>query len=293
MRNYYDKALEDMFRTDEDRELKLLSHAIRYHLSDNSGVEESLAAINREIDAAQRKRRLRRLSAVLGSAAAVVAILLTAGILTFKSIPALDYLNSGETAMNVVLPDGTQVWMNPGAKLSVDGKFNKSGRDVRLEGEAYFDVAHDEDRPFVVTADGFKVKVLGTVFNVKSIPGEQISEVTLAQGSVMMQSASGMNLVRLKPGQQAVLDAESSALEIKSVAVGDMLLRHYGAVSLHHASVSEILAKISEVYGKTIVQVSASDDSTYNFSFQKESSLDEVLSMLRFICPGLELSVRD
>lgn len=283
-----------MTRTDEERELKLLSHAIRYHLSDNTGVEESLAAINREIDAAQRKRRLRRLAAVLGSAAAVVAVvLLTAGILTFKSIPALDYLNSGETAMNVVLPDGTQVWMNPGAKLSLDGKFNKSERDVRLEGEAYFDVARDEARPFVVTADGFKVKVLGTVFNVKSIPGEQIAEVTLAQGSVMMQSASGMNLVRLKPGQQAVLDAESSALEIKSVAVGDMLLRHYGAVSLNHASVSEILAKISEVYGTTIVQVSASDDSTYKFSFQKESSLDEVLSMLRFICPGLELAVRE
>ncbi|MGN0191329.1 MAG: FecR family protein [Candidatus Cryptobacteroides sp.] len=282
-----------MIRTDEERELKLLSHAIRHHLSENTGVEESLAALNREIDAAQRKRRFRRISVVLCSAAAAVAAVVTAGILTFRSIPALDYRNGGETAMNVVLPDGTQVWMNPGASLSVGNKFNKAERDVRLEGEAYFDVAHDAQRPFVVTADGFRVKVLGTVFNVKSIPGEQIAEVTLAQGSVMMQSASGMNLVRLKPGQQAVLDAESSALEIKSVAVGDMLLRHYGAVSLHHASVSEILAKISEVYGKTIVQISASDESTYNFSFQKESGLDEVLSMLRFICPELELSVRD
>lgn len=282
-----------MMRTNEDRELKLLSHALRYHLSKDAGVEKSLAAINREIDAAKRAKRLRRIGAFICSAAAVVAIIVSVGVLTFRSAPSMDYVNAGAIAMNVILPDGTQVWMNPGAKLSLDGKFNKSARDIRLEGEAYFDVAHDETRPFVVTAERFKVKVLGTVFNVRSVPGEDVAEVTLAQGSVMMQSASGTNLVKLKPGQQAMIDAESSAIEVRSVTVGDMLLRHYGAVSIHHASVAEILSRISEVYGKSIIQVSPSDNSTYNFSFQKDSSLDEVLSMLNFICPGLEVSVRD
>ena len=107
-----------MMRTNEDRELKLLSHALRYHLSKNAGVEESLAAINREIDAAKRAKRLRRIGAFICSAAAVVAIIVTTGILIFRSAPSLDYVNAGEIAMNVTLPDGTQVWMNPGAKLS-------------------------------------------------------------------------------------------------------------------------------------------------------------------------------
>ncbi|MGN0189552.1 MAG: FecR family protein, partial [Candidatus Cryptobacteroides sp.] len=235
----------------------------------------------------------RRLARFIYPAAAAVVLLVTVGIISFRlnDRTIYEYVNNGDVAMNIGLPDGTQVWINPGTHLVLDKHFNERQRDVRLCGEAYFDVARDGDRPFVVSTDGFKVKVLGTVFNVKSVPGERMSEVTLAQGSIMMQNGDGVNMVRLSPGQKAVLDAENSALDISSVAVGDMLMRHYGAVSMRHATISDIVERIGQVYGVKINVLQPADTSTYNFSFQKDNDIEDVLSMLRFVCKGQEFSL--
>ena len=284
-----------MNNTAEDIQDRMLSHVLKHHFSAiaDSELESRLSQINKEIDSAGRKKKRHSAFVVCFASAAAVAVLLLVGGLGFRAarIPALEYYNYGESAMNVYLPDGTQVWMNPGARLSLDGKFNRECRDVTLEGEAYFDVTRDEQRPFTVRTDGFRVRVLGTVFNVRAL-SDGDSEVTLAKGSVMMQSPEGMNLVRLIPGQQAVLDAETRALEIRQTAVGDMLMRHYGAVSLDHATIEEILSVINSSYGSSVECSKPSDTQTYNFSFQKDSPLEDVLSMLRFVCPGQEFVIR-
>lgn len=280
----------------EIRDLRTLDHILRSHYSQDPSqkeVTESLALLNREIDRQERVRRRRRSARLIWSAAAAVAVLVTVGILSFRlnDRNIYDYVNNSEVAMNIGLPDGTQVWINPGTHLVLDRHFNERQRNVKLSGEAYFDVAHDGERPFVVSADGFKVKVLGTVFNVRSVPGEQNSEVTLAQGSVMMQNEDGVNMVRLSPGQKAVLDAANSALDISSVAVGDLLMRHYGAVSMRHATISDIVERIGQVYGVRINVLHPADTSTYNFSFQKDNDIEDVLSMLRFVCKDQEFSL--
>ena len=82
------------------------------------------------------------------------------------------------------LPDGTQVWLNSGSKISYDKVYGINLREVVLSGEAYFDVIKNPAHPFVIHTSNINIKVLGTAFNVKSFPGEKNSETSLIRGSI-------------------------------------------------------------------------------------------------------------
>ena len=85
----------------------------------------------------------------------------------------------------VVLPDGSQVWVNAGSKLDYDhSTFNKELREVSLNGEAYFDVTKNHEKPFIIHTKKMDIKVLGTVFNVRTYSDEKISEAALINGSI-------------------------------------------------------------------------------------------------------------
>lgn len=280
----------------DKEELEALDHALRFVMSDSQDddTEQSLRLLNARIDAAQSRAGRSRLRGWMYPAAAAVAVVLvTVGItlaLTWRDDTQY-YVNNGESAIMVGLPDGTQAWLNPGTELAFDSTFNADERNVSLSGEAYFDVAHNPECPFIVTTESFRIKVLGTVFNVRNFPGDTSPEVSLAQGSVAMQNLDGVNLVRLRPGQQAVLDTDDGALEINDIYVGDMLMRHYGAVSLKAATVREIVSEISEMYGVKIIIDGEDDGTTYNFSFQKDSNVGDILDMLEFVCEDMKFTI--
>jgi transmembrane sensor len=109
------------------------------------------------------------------------------------------------------LPDGTLVWLNAESQLSYAADFNK--RDIRrvyLVGEAFFDVAHDSGRPFIVRTDKISVKVLGTAFNVQAYPKERTSEATLLRGSIELSvNDRSAQKVILSPSEKFAFTAES------------------------------------------------------------------------------------
>jgi transmembrane sensor len=84
----------------------------------------------------------------------------------------------------IVLPDGSAVWLNAGSKLQYPEQFNKRERVVVLEGEAFFDIVKDADRPFMVKTEQFAVRVLGTTFDVRAYPQEDTAVAALVQGSI-------------------------------------------------------------------------------------------------------------
>ena len=280
----------------ETDDLKLLDRAMRALFSDSpdKDTEESLKLLNARIDTMQRNSRKSFLKQWAYPVAAALAIVISTVAVTV-SVTYDDslqrYANNGETAVMVGLPDGTQAWLNPGTELTFGRSFNTDDRNVSLSGEAYFDVAHNQDCPFIVTTESFRIKVLGTVFNVRNFPGDARPEVSLAQGSVAMQNLDGVNLVRLRPGQQAVYDTMVESLEINDIYVGDMLMRHYGAVSLKGATVREIVSEISGIYGVKISISGEDEGTTYNFSFQKDSDIGDILDMLEFVCKGMTFSL--
>lgn len=99
----------------------------------------------------------------------------------------------------VILPDGTKVWLNANSQLKYDGEYGISNRNVSLQGEGYFKVKKNPNLVFAVLASGMKVKALGTTFNVKSYPDESLFTTTLVEGSVKIE---GKNIdLKLKPKQ--------------------------------------------------------------------------------------------
>ncbi|MBX2925516.1 MAG: FecR family protein [Chitinophagaceae bacterium] len=117
---------------------------------------------------------------------------------------------------NLVLPDGTKVWVNADTKLIYDKEFGNATREVTLTGEAYFDVVKDKSRPFIIHTSTVQIKVLGTAFNVRSYPTEKTTETTLIRGSVEVAlNASPGKKVILKPNEKVVIENESTQLPIQ------------------------------------------------------------------------------
>ncbi|MDP4208830.1 MAG: FecR family protein [Bacteroidota bacterium] len=107
----------------------------------------------------------------------------------------------------LVLPDGTHVWLNAGSRLRYKGNYGFTNRNVYLEGEGYFSVVKNPQKPFVVDAFGVKIKALGTSFNVKAYPEEREVTTTLVEGKVKIEG-KGVNIM-LKPKQVVVLTKEA------------------------------------------------------------------------------------
>ena len=116
---------------------------------------------------------------------------------------------------NVSLPDGSNVWLNAGSTLTYSPTFNSSDRRLELDGEAYFDVAKNAEIPFEVVTSEISITALGTKFNVKAYPDEDIIETTLVEGKVKItrnnQPENGKNIL-LTPNQTATYVKESSEI---------------------------------------------------------------------------------
>jgi ferric-dicitrate binding protein FerR (iron transport regulator) len=108
----------------------------------------------------------------------------------------------------MTLEDGTQIWMNSGSRLKYSEFSTTPVREVYLEGEAFFDVTHDRNKPFIVNTSYLKIKVLGTRFNVKSYPSEKTTETTLVSGKVEIEEINNKTdnkkLITLEPNQKVI-----------------------------------------------------------------------------------------
>lgn len=122
---------------------------------------------------------------------------------------------------NVILADGTEVWLNAGTTMRYPLSFLSSKREVILDGEAYFDVAHNKSCPFVVHTYAMDVEVLGTCFNVEAFPKQNVFNTSLMQGKVKLVSTSTkMEPVILTPGYKSMLkDGHLEVVEIENYDV--------------------------------------------------------------------------
>ncbi|RIH64199.1 FecR family protein [Mariniphaga sediminis] len=122
----------------------------------------------------------------------------------------------------IVLPDGTKVWLNAGSKLRYSTDFNVSNRDLTLSGEGFFDVSKNVKMPFVVNALDMKITALGTQFNVKAYEDDETIETTLVEGKVMLESEASRykysENIYLTPNQKAVLIKGGKELRVEDTS---------------------------------------------------------------------------
>ena len=122
-----------------------------------------------------------------------------------------EVLAKAGTRTKLLLPDGTQVWLNSNSKLKYSNEFNTLAREVGLEGEAYFDVVKDAKHPFIVHTSSLDIKVLGTSFTIKSYPQDETIETTLLRGLIEVSRKDNPNTARviLKPNEKLVFNKRS------------------------------------------------------------------------------------
>lgn len=150
------------------------------------------------------------------------------------------------TGTETLLPDGTRVCINAASSLRFGRRFGRGGRDVTLEGEGFFEVAHDAANPFRVHAGNTCVTVKGTVFNVRSYADEPEITVSLLEGSVQLTSPSGE--VTLRPGTCALVSRSDGRIRLEAAdqSVSDWTR---GRIVFTDKSIPEILNTVERTYG--------------------------------------------
>lgn len=149
----------------------------------------------------------------------------------------------------VNLPDGSKVWLNAASSLTYSLNLGTTAREVTLTGEAYFEVAIDKKRPFIVHSNNQEVKVLGTAFNVNAYADENTSITTVLEGSVLVAVPEIGKAITLKPNTQSVL--HNGLLSQQAVEAADFTSWHDGVIVLHNADLSTILRQVSRWYDVT------------------------------------------
>lgn len=156
----------------------------------------------------------------------------------------------GKTS-EILLPDGTKVFLNAGSRLAYPDNFTDETREVMLLGEAYFEVKHDSKHPFVVQVNDIRIKDLGTRFNVSAYSSDGQIETVLAEGKVSIkQNNSGLftQATELIPGQMASFDRKTSQITIKQVNVEDYILWTRGMMKFETVDLSRIIKKLERYY---------------------------------------------
>ncbi len=177
---------------------------------------------------------------------------------------------------HLTLADGTQVWLNAESHLEFPDRFTGDNREVRLQGEAYFEVKKDAKHPFIVYSDYLSTRVLGTAFNVRARSGRDAS-VTLVSGRVLVKSQNADQV--LTPGQQASL--AGSQLAVKTVDTYPYTQWKEGFFYFDNQSLFSIMQELARWYS---VNVSFDDTSKMNvrlhFVVERNKSLNEALANL-------------
>lgn len=158
----------------------------------------------------------------------------------------------------IVLSDGTKVWLNSGSKLVFPVSFKSDEREVFLEGEAIFEVAHNSEKPFFVKATHYNIKVLGTVFSVSNYKEDKAIETVLESGSVQInyknnELFSATSSLKIVPGNLATYSKENKILEVKIVDTEKYFAWRDGIFIFKNDSLATIMKKLSRYYDYRII----------------------------------------
>lgn len=260
-----DKDINDYKYGDLPSDLKLKSF-----MEHSTPVEMDISGIKKKaflkIHQQERKRKQRRILMYVASTAATLFLLIGIRYIitedVMNSLPHVEVIESMADAydeevevptgekMTLMLADGTKIIANSRTIVRYPKHFKGDYREVYVKGEAYFDVAHDAEHPFLVHSDNFRVKVLGTKFNVNNYDASD-SKVVLVQGAVELKTTNN-DRVRMKPSELVNLQ-EGSFAEKRVVNTEEYTCWMQGMINLDGESVESVSQRLSHYYGVTIL----------------------------------------
>ncbi|GEO03341.1 hypothetical protein AAE02nite_10050 [Adhaeribacter aerolatus] len=187
----------------------------------------------------------------------------------------------------VVLPDGSKVWLNSASALRFPTAFPGHERAVTLTGEGYFEITKKKDQPFLVTASNTTIEVLGTHFNLMAYPNESATKTTLLEGSVKVSNGKVSEFI--KPGQQANV---TDAIKLSAVDVDEAIAWKNGLFHFNDADLKTIARQLERWYN---VDISFGDEvpgGHFTGIISRRTDIEQVLKMLQ-VSGNLDYKIKE
>lgn len=287
------QSVQDWLKANPENEKTLLQIGrIDFTIERQNRIKErdTLAAYEKVEQRIAAKGKRRKLHIVYIAAAIAALVIANIGLINYLTKPNMDNvitLNSkGSKKVEYILPDGTIAYLNSNSSLVFPVEYASDERKVILEGEAYFKVAHNAKKPFIVsTADeNVNIKVLGTTFNIQAYAGDSIIQATLIEGSVnmSMKNTDGtMSDVLMKPSQQVTFNLNSKKPEIEEINYNGDIAWMDNKLVFSDTPMSEISRQLSYFYN---IEIEVQDINLNEYIFTgtfENKRLEDVLEYLK------------
>ena len=187
----------------------------------------------------------------------------------------------------VVLPDGSKVWLNAASSLRFPSAFTGSSREVELTGEGYFEVAKNKKKPFRVSVGKMKVSVLGTHFNINAYAEENAIKTSLLEGSVHITKGNTSSF--LKPGQQAALNTGDDKVKITNADMDQVMAWKNGLFQFDGAGITAIMQEIGRWYNVEVLFQDTPPVRRFKGKISRDAELSDVLKIIGL--SGVKFSV--
>lgn len=192
---------------------------------------------------------------------------------------------------NVVLPDGSKVWLNAASSIKFPTEFTGSQRNVEMTGEAYFEVAKNAAMPFIVKTNRQEVKVLGTHFNIMAYDDEKAIKTTLLEGSIMLTGQKSSHI--LKPGNQAILNAQGDVKIVPESDMDEAVAWKNGFFQFKDESIEVTMRQAARWYDVNINYKGQVPTHQFNGKVPRSVKLSELLSMFKYAGVNFSIDGRD
>lgn len=228
--------------------------------------------------------------------AAVIALILSVGLLLYYNIEETKLTTETTIATivkqnprgqksKITLPDGSTVWLNAHSSIQYPEKFEGKLREVNLIGEAFFEIVHNEHKPFIVETKDMNISVLGTSFNVNAYPENASAKIALVSGKVKVnnfKNADAPNEVILEPGESIQYNADNGAVTKSLFDVDYATGWKEGMFVLKNDSFQSFITKLENWYGVSVsIEGHPSESFIVTGKFQNEN-MENVLRALQF-----------
>lgn len=242
-------------------------------------------AIERQVPA--KKRRLISITKEIMKIAAVSLVLLSIGFYAYEK--KMDEISTQTNLVmvpagqrvNLILPDGTNVWLNALTEIKYPSLFTGNKREIELNGEAYFEVTHDPENPFIVKTKDYNIEVLGTKFNVEAYTSSKDFTTSLLDGAVkIIDLDNPKNEITLKRNQKASKSAQG--LTVSMIDDYDMYRWKEGLICFKNITFSELMKRFEKHYDiRIVINNPELSKMVFNGKFRISDGVDNALRVLQ------------
>lgn len=266
----------------------IYNESMHHEFDDVHAIEQAEKRLFTTIHAKRHTQRKTRIVHLIRHVAVWTALLILTGVglyAFFGNEHTITIATTAESIREVTLPDGTKVWLNINSQLTYPEAFSSQQRNVKLIGEALFEVTHNASQPFVVSSNDVSVSVLGTTFNMNTRASAHTEEVALIDGKVEVKELSTSNNVQLIPNQKVFVDKKGHHMQVAHVYAALDAVWHDNLIPFKNMNMREITSILERVYGVQISITGFKQNKTYSGVIERQHDIDSVLQNLSYTIP--------